>query len=246
MLTADSLEKTLERIGTQFVHETAWLKQAIEASASQSPLLAHAPISLTGPHGFRAAMVGSVQDDPTGRMIHLASMLIGREAGWLSVLLAKTQELWGLDAEKLHAWLVQSPVFKPQAGGLLLQGLKAWEFEDCAKAVHLLVPQVEAALRECMLIWGESPMVFNIDSEGFESMGMGRMLNTETVKKNMNEGLNLHLRCLYTHPKGINLRNKIAHGLAGEEILGRGMANRVVHTLLALRCVHQLPVMREE
>lgn len=37
---------------------------------------------------------------------------------------------------------------------------------------------------------------------------------------------------LYTSPKGFNLRNKLAHGLAGPDAIGLGMANLVVHSLL--------------
>ena len=52
--------------------------------------------------------------------------------------------------------------------------------------------------------------------------------------RNVRADLRLHLRALYTNPKGLNLRNKLAHGVAGPEMLGRGMANWVVHTLILL------------
>ena len=70
---------------------------------------------------------------------------------------------------------------------------------------------------------------------GFETLGMGAVFNTAAFKSNAHPTLRLHLRALYTEPKGINLRNKLAHGLAGPELLGRGMANWVVHSLLAIR-----------
>jgi hypothetical protein len=47
--------------------------------------------------------------------------------------------------------------------------------------------------------------------------------------------LRLHLRALYTDPKGLNLRDRIAHGLANRDILDRGTANWGIHSLMTIR-----------
>ena len=64
---------------------------------------------------------------------------------------------------------------------------------------------------------------------------MGKVLHTESFRTKVDQTLWLHLRALYTDAKGLNLRNRIAHGLASPEALNRGAANWVIHSLLAIR-----------
>lgn len=66
---------------------------------------------------------------------------------------------------------------------------------------------------------------------------MGAILVHEALIKSMEPTLRLHLRSLYTPAKGHNLRDELAHGLATPVFMGRGMANWVVHSLLAIRTV---------
>ena len=73
------------------------------------------------------------------------------------------------------------------------------------------------------------------ESGGFEALGMGRVLHTESFRTRVNPTLRMHLRALYTDAKGLNVRNRIAHGLASPEVLDRGIANWVIHSLLAIR-----------
>ena len=82
---------------------------------------------------------------------------------------------------------------------------------------------------------GESVLQPSKEAGGLESIGMGKVLSHKTFKDKFDATARHHLRALYTHPKGINLRNKIAHGIAGEELLGRGIANWVIHSLLVAR-----------
>ena len=82
---------------------------------------------------------------------------------------------------------------------------------------------------------GESVMQPSKEAGGLEVISMGKVLHHKTFAAKFDPTARHHLRALYTHPKGINLRNKIAHGTAGEELLGRGIANWVIHSLLVVR-----------
>ena len=46
----------------------------------------------------------------------------------------------------------QSPVLTSEMEGLMLEGIEAYLDGDYAKAVHVLIPQIEAALRN-LLSW---------------------------------------------------------------------------------------------
>ncbi|MEX8505308.1 DUF4209 domain-containing protein [Leptothrix ochracea] len=234
-LMAGSLVQALIRIAATFVRSEDDLRKMLLRTAEHAPLISSIPIAIKGPQGFTTVRIGSLEADMPGRVVHLASTLIGQDAPWLGVVFERARRDWQLSSSNLFQWFVESSLFSPVGHGLLRQGLDAWESGDCVKAVHLLVPQVESAIREWMFALGESPMKFNDKDGGFESKGLGEMLHSQAIKKHVHADLHHHLRCLYTHPKGLNLRNRIAHGWAGEELVGWAMANWIVHSLIAIR-----------
>lgn len=234
-LFSESLETSLARIAFNLMHTPEKIKEIIENSAKNAPLQAHLPIAIMGNDGFTQAKIGSITDDMPGRTIYMTSTLIGHSAPWLNFAFDHAKEKWQLDAEKLFAWLTQSPLFKSNRSALLKIGIDAWFSENYEVAVHLLVPQIESALREWLILMGESAMRPTRDQTGFEAMGMGAILGTESFKNKVNPTIKLHLAALFTNTKGLNLRNRLAHGIIDPEILHRGTANWVIHALLAVR-----------
>lgn len=234
-LTEGSAKLALGRIAMHLVSKVDFLRGIVESNAANAPLYSRISITIMDDDGFTTATIGSVKDDMPGRILSAAATVIGAQAPMLHQALARAKSSWSLDAEAILAFLAQSPLFPPRAHGLLRSGLDAWLAGDFVKTVHVLVPQVEAALREMLKAHGESPMRHNPREGGFETLGMGTVLMADTFKTKVSADFRLHLRALYTSPKGINLRNKLAHGLAGSDAFGLGMANWVVHSLLAIR-----------
>ena len=234
-LFTQSLEVSLARIAVHLMHTPDKIKEIIENSANSAPLQAQLPIAIMGNDGFTQAKIGSVADDMTGRLIHMTSTLIGHSAPWLNFAFDHAKEKWKLDADKLFTWLTQSPLFSSSRNTLLRTGIDAWFAENYVVAIHLLIPQVEAALREWLILMGESGMRPTQNSNGFEAIGMGAVLNTESFKTKIHPMFRLHLDALFTNTKGLNLRNRLAHGIADPEILNRGTGNWVIHSLIAIR-----------
>lgn len=234
-LTAGSADLALARIAVNLMTSEETLRGMVETAAANAPLQAHLNISIMGRGGATAATIGSVKDDMPGRLINQAAMIIGAAAPWVHQGLEHAKTRWNVDADVLFAFLAQSPFFPTHTHAILKQGIVAWFADDTVKAIHLLVPQVEAALREILASMGESVLQPSKEAGGLESIGMGKVLSHETFKDKFDSTARHHLRALYTHPKGINLRNKIAHGIAGEELMGRGIANWVIHSLLVVR-----------
>lgn len=234
-LTADSPKLAVGRIAFHLTSKPEDLRREIEEGAANAPLHAMISITLTDDNGFTAATIGSVKDDMPGRIINAAANHIGVGAPWLHQALERLKARWGVDADALLELLAQSHLFPPRSHGLLRAGIEAWFAGDHVKAVHVLVPQVEAGLREMLRAYGESPMRHNKREGGFETLGMGTVLMNPVFKEKAHPAFRLHLRALYTSPKGMNLRNKVAHGLASPNAFGLGTANWIVHSLLAIR-----------
>lgn len=233
-MMGDSPKQAVGRIAFYLMPDPEELRTLVESNAANAPLQAHISITITDDNGFTTATIGSVKDDMPGRILNAAATYIGGSSPWLHQALARLKTRWGADAEVLLAFLAKSPLFPPSTHRLLRAGIEAWVAGDFIKAVHILVPQVEAGLREMLRAYGESPMRHNANEGGFETIGMGTLLMNRTFKARAHPRFHLHMRALYTSPKGLNLRNRVAHGLANGDAFGLGMANWVIHSLLAI------------
>ena len=234
-LTAGSPKLAVGRIAFRLISKPEDLRREIEDIAANAPLHAMISITLTDDNGFTAATIGSVKDDMPGRIINAAANHIGAGSPWLHQALERLKARWNVGPEALLAWLARSHLFPPRSHGLLRAGIEAWSAGDYVKAIHVLVPQVEAGLREMLRAYGESPMRHNPREGGFETLGMGTLLMNPVFKEKAHPAFRLHFRALYTSPKGMNLRNKVAHGLTSPDAFELGMANWVVHSLFAIR-----------
>jgi hypothetical protein len=228
------LDIALRRIAFNMITREDKLRELVEHGAQHAPVASKLKITIMGRDGFASATIGSVDDDMPGRIIHQAADIIGSCAPLLHLALERTRERLDLNRDSLMAYLRACPFFPDPSHALLKEGLDAWFAGDHVKSIHLLVPQVEAALREVLIALGESPYEPNRDAGGFVTIGMGSILHTEAFRTAFEPAARLHLLVLYTDPKGINLRNKLAHGMTSPDMLGRGIANWVIHSLILL------------
>lgn len=229
------LEHGLGRLAVALLNDPGKMEAQVKEMAADAPIQATINISISGFQGFTAAVIGSVNDDMPGRVLHQLAQTISMSGPFLHLALERARSAYKLDAEAWMAYFAASPLFPAACRDMLRMGVEAWISGDHAKAVHILVPQVEAALRECLITLGESPMRPAKTGGGFEAIGMGAMLNNQEFKARMPPAIRMHLRALYSDPRGINLRNKLAHGHAGANLLGLAMANWAMHSLVTLR-----------
>lgn len=242
-ITNGTVDEALARIAIKLLTKKEKILALIKTTAADAPLSAHLPIGIMGPSGFTAAKIGSIEDDLSGRMLHQTADLIGMTAPWVHAAFDRIKSQHGLDADIVFQYLIRSPFIAAPTHGILREGTDAWFSADYVKSIHVLVPQVESGLREIMKSMGESVMKANKDSGGFDTISMGQVLRSSAFKARFDPTARLHLRALYTEPKGINLRNRLAHGLAGPELLGAGVANWVMHSLLLIA---SMVITREE
>jgi hypothetical protein len=140
--------------------------------ASQAVLQAHIPIQIMRDDGFVAA----VEKDLEGRAIHHAANLISQGAPFLNVTLSRFRAKHGVDLERLMTWLAESPLFPPSRLALVREGLAGWLAEDWIKAAHVVLPQIEAVLRNLLGMLGAPVMRPARYYRAFQTIGLGEVL----------------------------------------------------------------------
>lgn len=109
----------------------------------------------------------------------------------------------------------QSPIVANERSYLLGNALWLGFEEDFSLSIHLICPQVEHIVR---LKLKESGVITTcLDNDGLESeIGLSSLLNLPESEQIFGKSLCFELRSLFTEALGCNLRNKVAHGLLGD------------------------------
>lgn len=206
---------------------------------AQSGISAHIPIMITGRDGFTKATIGSVKDDLDGRVVHHATQLISQQAPWLNLAWERIRAKHGADLEALLQWLSLSPCFPPERLPFIREGLAAWLAGDHVETVHVLVPQVESSLRDLLALLGG--VITKPDRHGgSQKISLGEVLEHEKFAK-VPEAIRFHFQVLYQDSRGLNVRNELAHGILAFELLGLGLANIVVHSIVLIGALRPDP-----
>ena len=229
-----NLKEALGQIALHCMLREDRVQRSLKDMLETVPLLSSLTATVMGDEGFTTATIHSVEKDLEGRAIQRAADMLAWESQFLNFALNRAQEKYSYDLEALVAHINGAPIFAPNREPVLREGLAAWLTKDAVKAIHVLVPQVEAACRDLLVALGAPVMKHDTKSGGFEVIGMGAVINHPAFRKGVPPDIRFHLRALYSDSRGINLRNHLAHGMAHIGLMNIGLANWVVHSILLL------------
>lgn len=241
IVVVDDAGQTLANIAMDHLAKREELEELMAHAAEHAPLMATIGRSiLTDTHV--AAKVGSMDDDPAGRILQQALQNFQFSNIWLNRALITAIERHRLTPEGIAAFANRADLYDDVA--LLLEGLKAWFAKDYVKAIHVLVPQVEHGLRQIVSKMGKPVTKPHKPVPGTSvAINMGDILFDKDVAETLGPNLTLHLQALYTDPRGWNIRNELAHGLLRAKEMNEGMAQWVVHSLLLLGLKNEISAM---
>lgn len=144
-------------------------------------------------------------------------------AGYLIPALRKLKEDHHVTASAVISLIENSPFIPPDRRALFFQGITAGFDFDFSTALHILLPQLENALRELLRVAEVDP--YNVDNDGVqEAWGFKRMLSHEKLVHILGPDNIFELKSLLIEPLGQNMRNLLAHGLIGPSSLNSDSA----------------------
>jgi len=234
VMIGSSLQEGLGRIAYQLMLKEGSTQSSLKDMLESAPLVATMSVAIRGEDGLTAAVLGSVNEDLEGRALEHGATRIGWLAPFLYFAFDRLKQKYSVTVDEILSHLSGSPIFASSDIELLRDGLEAWMAEDSVKAIHILVPQVEVAARTLLIACGASVLRPNTWCGGYKMIGMGEVIRDAKFVSSVPADVTFHLKALYVDPRGINLRNRVAHGIAGRNFLGLGLANWVVHSLLML------------
>ena len=150
---------------------------------------------------------------------------------WLQEALRRTIETHDFTVDHVVAWANRHALFDDVT--FLIEGVAAWFDGDYVKSVNVLVPQIESGLRSIGDKIGEPVTKARRPGSGVGvSVGMGDILNSGDIRQVLGPDLILYFLALYADPRGMTLRNRVAHGLIKPEFVEESLVIALIHTLL--------------
>lgn len=236
-VVVDDLGQTLFNIASYFLPNAVEQEEQMKRMAKEAPL--HAMLSQqVFADDHVAAKVGSVEDDPSGRLLRHVMQALQLHVPFLHACLSAAREKHALTPDHLIPWVNRQGLFGAGKLPLLASGLQAWLDGDSIKALHVLIPQIENGLRRMVEMTGRpvTKPAGTVPSVSV-SINMGDILfNVATVAAlgPKGEDFALYMKALYADPRGLNLRNQFAHGLLDADEIHDGHVLWLIHTLILI------------
>jgi hypothetical protein len=234
-ITEGSLESSLKRLAVYFLPRIEDIERQLEELKSSGKLLSMISHAKMGENQV-VARVGSVDDDPEGRIMLQMADNLKFSAGLLGIAIDGIREKYEFSSVTLLPFLSASPLFGADRGPLLGHALHAYVSGDHITAIHVLVPQIEHALRRLLGMLGQPTNKHRrSDLNVMVEKTLNDILeNEQALLECLGEDVVIYLRTLLCDPRGFNLRNILTHGLMVPGQFNRFVSDRLIHVLLTL------------
>ena len=227
----DDLVSTFVRLANEFLPNSQQLESEVRNMAETAPLLAHISQTIMADDHV-AGSVGSVGDDHNGRIMQQAALQLRSSDVWLEQALKRLFATHEIAPEHFVGWANRHGIFRDVS--FVLDGVRAWYSGDLFKALFVLVPQIESGLRGIVSQLGKPVTKAHSTVPGVGvALSMGDMLHRRELCEALGPDLTLYFQAHFADPRGINLRNDVAHGLIKREQVTERSVRLLIHTLLA-------------
>lgn len=189
---------------------------------------------IIGRDGLPKATIGSSEDDMPGVMVEEAmhEMLLSPSLFHMGYIRAK--ERFAFAPDDLMDAIRASFFCSEEIAQPLLEGLRAYDDGDYTKAISVLIPQVEAMLREILRFLGIAVRKRRRLSGMYELKNINDVLSDQRVEDLLEEDLLFFLNIVFIDKRGWNLRNEFAHGALPASAFNVNTASAVVMALIQL------------
>lgn len=221
------------KIIQNFIPKKDEIKERMFELAKTAPLSYLISTSIQDNRGRVIATIGSLEDDLDGRLINEISQSLSFQAIFVRHIFYKITSEKILNTDNFIDFIKDSPVFAESRLEIIQRGIQAYYDNDLVVAIHLLIPQIEEAVRNLIELAGGVVLKKNRGG-GYQLKTFDEILRDDIIKQVLGEDIQLYLRVLFTDPRGWNLRNDVCHGMSEIESFSFQAIERILHVILIL------------
>lgn len=184
--------------------------------------------------GRTVAVVEANENDETSRLILRFKTNLPMLSMVLHLTIKEAVKRINFRKEDIITQLTKNNVASEESIMLLDTAIQAYFDEKYIEFMHIAIPQIEAILRDTLHYTGGNIQKLSKDGKIYNLITLDEILRSEELNKIFDESILIQFRCIYTDPRGYNLRNDIFHGLATIESFSALNSALVMHTIIWL------------
>lgn len=232
-MTRGEPEEIIVRITGHFIPIREKAKEQIFDLSKSAPLTFLITQQIQDEKGRVIATIGSLEDDLEGHIVKRISDNLSFSGWFLREVLKEAIDNKGLNKALILSYVGKTPVINKERLEIINRALDAYFQNDFLVFAHLIIPQIEEAIRMIIEITGGNVLKTS-KSGGYHLRTFDEILRDDIIKEALGEDFGDYFRILFTDQRGWNLRNSICHGMANPNMFNYLSADRILHAFLCL------------
>lgn len=236
-MTDGNPDDIIIRIASKYIPIKEQVKEQVFNLSNQAPLVFLIPQQIQDEKGRVVATIGSLENDLEGHIIRQISQSLSFSSVFIRAVLNESITNKGLSKANILDFVVKTPILNPERIPIIERALDAYFENDYLVFIHLIIPQIEEAIRNIVEMAGGN-VLKSSRGGGYHLKTFDEILRDEIIKESLGEDFADYFRILFTDQRGWNLRNSVCHGMANPDVFNQQTADRVLHSLLCLGLIN--------
>ena len=197
---------------------------------------------LLDPKGRPLSKIGTLEQDFDGNLaLHTAHKMNFQQYS-LAIAINRLLSSGALTTEKVMQRIKLSPIFEEDRYAIIAVALNYFINGEYVLFSHLIVPQIETAIRNLVDMSGEPVIKLqrggeNDKRKGYQYKTLDELLRQPSIEYVFSEDGAYYLRLVLTDQRALNIRNNLCHGILSPEYFDTRSAGRLLHVLIMLSLI---------
>lgn len=233
-LITDDVEESVANLTCHFVPQLDEMRRQLEYLKKDYPLSQMFTSTFVDHDGRSIAEINP--NDAESKLVRHVYQDIQFRSAFLRLGMDRLFEKCSLGPHELFARVIKSPVWHEQRHAILRRGIEACFANEPIVAVHILVAEIENAIR---VIAGGLGLALQKQNRmgGFDVKNLSDFLADETIAAFFCADVVTYLRVVLTDRRGWNLRNNTCHGILPATSFTQAASQQLLHIVLLLSTV---------
>jgi hypothetical protein len=236
-MTDGSIEEFLERFIFNYIPNKEEVKKQLFQLAKAAPFQFMIGQALQDEKGRVVATIGSLENDLEGHIVRQVSQSLTFSSLFMHLIIEKAKERFTLTKSDILKYIETSPIIDKSRFSIIEESLNAYFNNNFLVFTHLVIPQIEEAMRNLVELAGGNVLKDAKRGGGFQLKTFDEILRDSKLVEVVGEDFATYFRILFTDQRGWNLRNNVFHGLANPNTFNNQTGHRLLHSLLCLGLV---------
>lgn len=238
---ASSDEERWQNFVFQFIPSKNEAEKSLAEVAKQAPLYYMTGTNMMDYKGRPMSFIGSYDQDPEGNLVMHITEHLNFETTFLGIAIRKMREIGLMTTDRIMSDIIEPcPLYDEYSYAVIRQGLDFLFGDMSVVACHLIVPQIESAIRNLVENAGYSVIKQQNKKyveKGFQLITLDELLRKVPVEQVFSPDGAMYLRLVLTDQRSLNIRNDLCHGILPPDNFHSGVAARLLHVLVMIGMV---------